>query len=705
MNQVNPLDILRPLQQTLQDLRWRLPVLLEGDAETVMLQASAWATAGTQQILWLSSRAPQDSWRMEVSKANHELGREADVVVVDCFDGVAVDAIAAVAGVVRAGGLMLFLAPPLAQWRAFDDPQYARLTVEPYGVQGVRRHFLTRLSQWFATDSRVLRLSAEPTIALPAPGSVVAGEAYADALGCRTRQQYDVVGAITALAHHHKFPPLVVRADRGRGKSAALGIAAASLMQQGLRMLVTAPRPEAAETLLRFARQHPQADSGQIQFVAPDALLQTLPVGDVLLVDEAAAIAPSMLETMLGHYPRVVLATTVQGYEGTGQGFLTRFSRVLDHAHPGWRTLELTQPIRWAAGDPLESFIDDILLLNACDEPVLMDGAMDAAQWTLQELTPQLAEVPEDRLRAVHGLLVSAHYRTRPSDFRTLMDGPNIRTWQVLHRQQVIAVAMVAEEGDLPPALAEAVLQGQRRPHGHVLAQSLAVHLNVAESLRLKSWRIVRIAVHGQWQRKGVGRWLLAQLQRCAQAEAIPLMGSLFAATTDVLAFWQQSGFDVVRLGISRESTSGAFPALVVKAVDEAGQALADQARQRFEQTLLATLPDVPDAWPAALILEAWQQARFNSDVRIYPADVLDIQHFIAGHKTYENAAAALYRHTQQWFSAGDMRRLAPEHQQLVVGRILQKQSWKSLIRQLGYSGQKQIRTALREAVALLYRQ
>ena len=79
------------------------------------------------------------------------------------------------------------------------------------------------------------------------------------------------------------------------------------------------------------------------------------------------------------------------------------------------------------------------------------------------------------------------------------------------------------------------------------------------------------------------------------------------------------------------------------------------------------------------------------------------MQHFIAGHKTYENAAAALSRYTQLWFARGWLLQLDVVQQQLIVGKILQKRPWQALVRVLDFSGQKQARIALRQAVELLF--
>lgn len=748
MTAQNALQALELLKPVLRAQRWRLPILVQGQpaqcraqvmalCRTLLLARDATLSDHglTGDVLWVGRNAPPGAWVLPVGKANHELGREAGVVVVDLFDGLGVDTLAAVAGLVRAGGGLILLAPPLSGWHEFDDPEYRRITVEPLGVAGVRRHFLARMARLLAGDERVLQVDddgavlrlpkaalqeapvtgAEPGMVLPGvlvagtePAAKVASDSSPDELGCISEQQRAVVDAVVQVATGHRNRPLVVQADRGRGKSAALGIAASLLLRAGKRILVTAPRPEAVECLLRFARSDanssdPEDASSQpgssLQFIAPDLLTQTLPDADLLLVDEAAAIAPALLQVWLQRYSRVVFATTVQGYEGTGRGFAIRFAQTLDRLTPQWKERELTRPVRWGEGDPLETLLDDLLLLSACVE--VEWSASAAFNPVLEELTPRLGQLPETDLRDLFGLLVTAHYRTRPSDLRTLLDGPNLRTFVLRDAGTIVAVVLVADEGGLPADLAQAIADGKRRPHGHVLPQSLAVHLNVTEALQRRSWRIVRIAVHSQARRQGLGRVCLEQLLAQAQTENVALLGSLFAASADVLAFWQACGFTAVRVGITPEATSGAYPLLVSRAVNVPGALLLQQARRRFEQTFLPGLPDAHPQLPAALVLAACGQAQFPSPVMPDHDDGLDLQHYLAGHKTFENAAVALWKHLQWQLASGPLpENLDHTDTSLLVGKILQKQPWPALVKRTGLSGSKVARERLRQAVA-----
>ena len=99
-----------------------------------------------------------------------------------------------------------------------------------------------------------------------------------------------------------------------------------------------------------------------VDFYAPDALLeqcrQQAPEDvDWLLIDEAAVIPAPMLRELIAFFPQVLLTTTVQGYEGTGRGFLLKFCASL----PSCRTFSLEQPMRWAISDPVESWLKSLL--------------------------------------------------------------------------------------------------------------------------------------------------------------------------------------------------------------------------------------------------------------------------------------------------------------------------------------------------------
>ncbi len=194
-----------------------------------------------------------------------------------------------------------------------------------------------------------------------------------------------------------RLPPGIaaVTAERGRGKSALAGML---LRQLGGEAIVTAPTRSAVEVLASFAGE-------TLRFMAPDALLASKEKAAWLIVDEAAAIPAPLLRQLVSRFPRTLLTTTVQGYEGTGRGFLLKFCASLPHL----QSFTLSAPIRWAAGCPLESAISQLLIFNdeAFRDAPMGEIALEAVNQSCWQTQPALPE-------AMYQLLSGAHYRTSP---------------------------------------------------------------------------------------------------------------------------------------------------------------------------------------------------------------------------------------------------------------------------------------------------
>ena len=129
-----------------------------------------------------------------------------------------------------------------------------------------------------------------------------------------TAGQRQLIDDIVRLGHGRRRRPLVITADRGRGKSAALGMAGVRLLQEGRRrIVVTAPSPEAVATLFHHARiaaaqaQRPSdpvapvrlPDGAVLEFLPVDVLLAERPEAELVIVDEAAAIPAPLLKSVL----------------------------------------------------------------------------------------------------------------------------------------------------------------------------------------------------------------------------------------------------------------------------------------------------------------------------------------------------------------------------------------------------------------------
>lgn len=671
-------------------------IVLSGESDWCRAQAQV--LLPEEHVIWISSAAPAKVKTLTARQAINLLGGELDALVFDAHSGFDADVFGAVSGVLRGGGVLLMLTPELSAWPDQVKSDTDSLQIHGYSFADSRHRFIRRLSRLLSSASGLVHVrQGEPLPAISV--EPVVGVAAVD-----IQEQTQAVAAVVKVATGHRRRPLVLTADRGRGKSAALGMAAAELIHKGKRrILVTAPRMDAvtplfqhAAALLPLCKQSNgliELEDQRIEFVAPDALVLDPQKADLLLVDEAAGIPAALLQKLLSYYSRIAFATTVHGYEGTGRGFAVRFNRVLDQLAPQWKPLQLNQPIRWAAADPLEKFTFDALLLDAepANDELLQDVSL--ASVLIEHLSRDQLLVDEALLRQLFGLLVIAHYRTTPMDLLDLLDGPNVSLWVSRYQGVVVAAALMAKEGDFDSALAKEVWQGKRRPRGHLLPQTLAAKVGLQEAAQLNYQRIIRIAVHPALQGRGLGSQLLHHLTDWSGEQGMDYIGSSFGATEELLRFWYRAGLRPVRLGMRQEASSGAHSALMLKPLSDRGATLYELARRRFlgqfPLQLAEPLKSLDTGVAVALLA-------LTGTTKLSDEQLHELQLFANGGRDY---ADCLYVLREFALSQCMNKHLPMPDKRLLMMKILQGRSWQETARMTGLSGRKQVLAQLRGLV------
>ncbi len=529
--------------------------VISGDPAWCSAQAACWqhTLPGDWPEITGKKHSPRCTGPSDIKKL---LGREYLHGIFDALDGFHAEAFAALAGTLRSGSWLLLLIPPLDRWHHYPDLDSLRWSGLANPV--TTPHFVGFLRRAILSDQGVLLCQQGSKIAWP------------DNLPFpfwrfTNRQQQ-------ALCQKLLTAPLgiyVVTASRGRGKSALAGMLA---RRWPGRCWVTAPSRAAAEVLAQFA-------GDRFSFIAPDQLIAGFackPPADVdwLLIDEAAAIPSSLLQQLIAIFPRVLLTTTIQGYEGTGRGFVLKFCADL----PKVTLYTLHEPMRWAQRDPLESWTERALLFSE-PEPATSEGAV-----TLRTLEQSEWGQPGSQPGRLYQLLSSAHYRTSPLDLRRMMDAPGQHFSVMSRRGEVQGGVWLVDEGELLPSLAWQIWAGFRRPPGNLVAQSLAAHGGLPLAPTLRARRITRIALVPSLRRQGWGKKLVAAA--VSEAGECDYLSVSFGFSAPLLAFWQACDFQLVRIGTHREASSGCYAAMVLRAISPAGRQLLAQARRRFADEL-----------------------------------------------------------------------------------------------------------------------
>ncbi|EJG0933731.1 tRNA(Met) cytidine acetyltransferase, partial [Vibrio parahaemolyticus O1] len=516
-------------------------------------------------------------------------------------------------------------------------------------------------------------------------------------------EQTHAVSLIEKVVNGHRKRPLVLTADRGRGKSSALGIACAQLLQhKPLRILLTAPSINAVEPVYQHARRlltdakqmkkdRLDVGYGYIQFIAPDELLSSLPECDLLLVDEAAAIPVPMLKQITEHYHRLVFSSTIHGYEGCGRGFTLKFIEWLQQQRPGMKTYHMQQPIRWSVDDKLETWLYDAFILNAELSPQSIEGM---ANVSLNKVDKQALVHQPNLLRECFALLVNAHYQTSPNDLLHLLRDDNSSVYLAMDKQNVIGVILTVEEGGLDDELIEAVQLGQRRPKGHLTPITIINQLGLVKVGRLITSRVMRIAVRPDLQGLGIGKRMLTLLEESV-GEHVDYLSTSFGATDELIQFWQQAGYQPIRLGTMRDAASGCYSLLMVRQLANKSQTWIDDAQALFHEFLSASLsliyPKLEPSLARSLLSQPIQHQTLHPTKRVL------LQSYAQGGASYESIFVWL----QQWLRQYG---LAPVSD-LMISKVFLNHDWGICVKQFGLSGRKQVEQQLRSELEKLLNQ
>ncbi|MEX9234698.1 tRNA(Met) cytidine acetyltransferase TmcA [Citrobacter cronae] len=645
---------LRALTEQMTREGIRRLLVISGENSWRQAQALALRNALPGDWLWVGAQAPAEP-NCTPQALQTLLGREFHYAVFDAGQGFDAAAFAALSGTLIAGSWLVLLTPPWHSWHTHPDADSLRWSdcADPIPTP----HFVEHVKRVISRDGQALHWQQHQPATYP---HFAARADWHAATGEPQPEQALILSQLLTMPSG----VVAVTAARGRGKSALAGQLIARINGTAI---VTAPAKAATDVLAQFAAE-------RYRFMAPDALLSSSATADWLIVDEAAAIPAPLLHQLVARFPRTLLTTTVQGYEGTGRGFLLKFCARFPHL----RRFELQQPVRWALGCPLEKIVSDALLFD--DETFthapsgdLHFSAFEQQSWHDNPALPV----------AVYQLLSGAHYRTSPLDLRRMMDAPGQHFLQASCADSVAGAVWLVDEGELSAELSQAVWAGYRRPRGNLVAQSLAAHGGDPLAATLIGRRVSRIAVHPARQREGIGQQLIMQARR--YSTQCDYLSVSFGYTVELWRFWQRCGFVLVRMGNHREASSGCYTAMALLPISEAGKRLTGREHQRLRRDA-----EILTQWNGEGIpLDPLKESTLNED-------------------DWNELAGFAFAHRPLLTSLGCLTRLL-QHSDLLLpalrGRLQAKRSDVELCQQLKIPGRKALLVVQRAEVAQALKQ
>jgi|GEM_PF-587117 len=447
------------------------------------------------------------------------LGSESDFVVF-YQDELNSDALAALSGTLVAGGLLFIVLPTDVTSSAFKQSQpsqfiqrlVTKLLNDP-AVHFIKQGSASIVEQKKEMDKEVNHAANEKlntssvtnTYQLNRLNVLDTSSAKNLELNCLTQEQLIAVKEIKKVAQGRRDRPLILTADRGRGKSSALAIACADLLQNSsseINIAVTASHRqsltvffkqlqtslasysspdlqynvqeqlkdhenkkirESSELAIKQTRNYDdqllQPDlivykNSCVKFIPLHELSRHKTVFNLVIIDEAASTSLNVLNKLLTQYHRLVFATTVHGYEGAGRSFTLKFTKHVARTYPNSKTLTINQPMRWAENDPVELFINDLCLLNTQLPTLSVELTHALLKKKLNHLMFDFEVVSVEQLRSnevllqqVFAVLITAHYQTSPNDLQLLLDNAKVTLVTLSYKKELVGVALLLNEG------------------------------------------------------------------------------------------------------------------------------------------------------------------------------------------------------------------------------------------------------------------
>ncbi len=346
----------------------------------------------------------------------------------------------------------------------------------------------------------------------------------------------------------------------------------------------------------------------QVSYETPE----TAEPGPLTVVDEAASVGIARVRRLSWRGGKIIVSTTIHGYEGSGRAFERILPRLLPKPIGECR---LNEPVRYFQGDPLEEWVYETFMLKA--EPQRLPGPVSTEKVRHEILDPAML-VDREVLESVFGVLAQAHYRNSPDELLVILDSPHHSTHILRHEGVIVAVADVVEESGKVEEAARIGLEKLKLMAGPYWEN-------------LSSFRVSRIAVHPELQGRGLGSKLLAAIEEWARSRGADVVTTIFSRH-DVIGFWLRNGYIPYYVSPRYNRVTGEKNIAMAKPLSRKGERVVGEASKTLTLRLLLAAPSVYRDLAAekmASLLRSTSRASFRAE--LLPSQRMALEKYLRG--------------------------------------------------------------------------
>lgn len=654
------------------------------------------------------------------------LGRTYSLAIIDLINNLEPNDLGKLMGIVKGGGLYVFMMSRLETYMNMLTRFQTTLLTPQHKPEDVRKIFVRRFFRKLMEHEGIAIYDVDDKVFIrtfPKSKEVKKEErmlSYPEEVNIpsqiyRLAITQDQINVLNLLEDFYEKPEkkkvLVLTADRGRGKSSVIGLGLGGLAHKirkakgRCRIIVTAPSESNVQELMKFAKRALEKLGHKVEFSERGGHITSIETkgieieyhsplnslrksGEILAVDEAAALHVPMLFALLKKYDRIIYSSTIHGYEGAGRGFSIRFlKRLKELKDIDVREYEMREPIRYSQEDPIERWAFDLLLLDA--EPAILneEDYRMIENKEVEYLVPDPEEFflkDERSLREFIGIYIMAHYRNNPNDLGMMMDAPHhfIRALRLKSGKIVVSLEL-AEEGPLEDKLARDSARGAWIL-GNIIPDRLIKHYKLIRFGKFKGIRIVRIATHPSVMSRGLGSQALELVEREAKERGYDWIGAGFGVTKELLNFWLKNGYVPVHMSPERNPVSGEYSLIVIKPLSDKVRKYVHIFSSEFKKKLLGSMPEpYHDLNPrtARMIFHSIGSVDYKPLLSKY--QIARFMSYAWSDMTVENCMDVMVELAKTHFMTLKCE-LSELQELLLITKVLQGKSWKVTCDELG---------------------
>ncbi len=663
--------------------------------------------------------------RVHYKDSPEVLGQTYGSLLIDFTQGFHPNDLGIIVETIKEGGIIIAISPPVEAWENLKSRWHEDLISEPYTVEDITARFFRRFMRRTLLSEGIIVFDADRRKVVK-EYEFTAKEVSREEISiperieikrklyklCATQDQIRVLQVFERFfVRERERKAVVITADRGRGKTAVLGIVTPyiisrmqRILKRPVRVMVVAPSPQAVQTYFKFllkalVRQGMtdyfvkesngmitvvNSKYARVEYVVPRRAMMEKDWADVVIVDEAAGIDVPVLLKITEGMRYMIFSTTTHGYEGTGRGFSIRFLKRLERDE----TVEIVrvhmeEPIRYGKGDPIERWLYDVLLLDA--QPAeLDDGDVEAiknGELEFRELDKDELMSDEKLLREFFGIYVLAHYRNRPSDLAILSDMPNHLPFVVTVNGKPVCSLHIAVEGRLDDETIEKIREGYK-PKGQIIPDLMLKHYWSFEFPKMVGARVVRIATHPAVMDMGIGSYALFKILEWAYKQNLDWVGSGFGVSPELLRFWAKNGFIPVHITPQRNEVSGEHTVIVLKALKHDVECYIDEINSEFVRRLIEYLADELrdlETETAILLLKSLRRDIEMPRLEFGKVEKRRMSKYFQGMSLYEYVSDIVRPLVRYCYSRTDKPELEEKEELALVAKCLQLRYWKEI--------------------------